>query len=179
MVQVAFYNELDRCVGCHSCEVACKQWNGLDPHVLGAAGPKYRRVVSMESGVYPDVTVVEFSISCMHCEKPACAAVCPAGAIKKRTEDGIVVVDQSKCIGCHYCFFACPFGVPQYGKDGTMQKCNLCLERLAVGKEPACVATCPSKALHAGPLPELAKLVQQKAAMKLAASTQPSMLITK
>jgi len=118
-------------------------------------------------------------MACMHCGEPACVAVCPAGAITKRAEDGIVVVDQNKCIGCHYCFFACPFGVPQYGDDGTMQKCNLCLDRLAAGKEPACVATCPAGALHAGKLSDLAKIAQEKVAKKLAASTQPSVLISK
>ncbi len=108
-----------------------------------------------------------------------CAAVCSTGAISKRAEDGIVVMDQDKCIGCHYCFFACPFGIPQYGDDGTMQKCDFCLDRLEQGKEPACVATCPTKALHAGTMEELSKLAAEKAATKLAGATQPSILISK
>ncbi len=178
MAQRGFYIELDRCVGCHSCEVACKQWNGLAPNAVGKAGPNWRTLTSVESGVFPNVTAVELSLACMHCGAPACEAVCPAGAIAKRPDDGIVVVDQEKCIGCHYCFFACPFGVPQYGDDGTMEKCNLCLDRLEQGKEPICVATCPTQALHSGTLEELGKMAAEKAARKLAASTQPSLLVT-
>ena len=171
--QYGFYFEADKCVQCHACEVACKSFHELD------LGVKWRRVIGIWGGQYPDVTFKGFSLACMHCGKPACEAVCPTGAIHKRAEDGIVVVDQSKCIGCHYCFFACPFGVPQYGDDGTMQKCNACIERLEEGKEPACVATCPADALHFGTLEELADLAREKAAEKLAASTQPSMLIGK
>ena len=89
------------------------------------------------------------------------------------------MVDQTKCIGCHYCFFACPFGVPQYGKDGTMQKCNFCLDRLVQGKQPVCVSTCPAGALHAGSLEELAKIAQAKAAVKLSGSTLPSVLVSR
>ena len=115
----------------------------------------------------------------MHCGEPACVAVCPAGAISKRAQDGIVVVDQNKCIGCHYCFFACPFGVPQYGSSGTMQKCNYCLDRTEKGQEPACVNSCPAQAIKAGTMDELAKYTQERMARKLAGSTQPSVLISR
>ena len=179
MTQIGFYIDTDRCVACRSCEVACKQWNNLAPNVVGEAGPRWRRIVSIEDGTFPDLTAVSMSMACMHCGKPACAAVCPTGAITKQAADGIVVVDQGKCIGCHYCFFACPFGVPQYGDDGTMQKCNLCLERLEQGKQPACVATCPSRALNAGTMEELGRLAMEKTATKLAGATQPSVLISK
>lgn len=170
--QYGFYIELERCIKCWACEVACKAWKGID-----AGTVSLRRVIEITSGKFPEVKRTFLSMSCMHCEKPACEAVCPTGAISKRAEDGIVVVDQSKCIGCHYCFFACPFGVPQY--DKTMQKCDLCLDRLAEGKEPACVASCPVGALHAGKMEDLAKIAQEKAAKKLAASTNPSVLISK
>ena len=172
--QYGFYFEADRCIDCWACEVACKQWRGIK-----AGTVKLRRVVDIWGGKYPDVTRTFLSLSCMHCGKPACEVVCPTGAISKRVEDGIVVVDQDKCIGCHYCFFACPFGIPQYGDDGTMQKCDFCLDRLEESKEPACAATCPTKALHAGTMEELSELAAEKAAGKLAASTQPSMLISK
>jgi len=171
--QYGFYLEIDKCAQCHACDVACKAANNVD---LGAS---LRRVIAIWSGQFPNVTFETLSLSCMHCGDPACEAVCPTGAIKKRAEDGIVTVDRTKCIGCRYCFFACPFGVPQYGKDGTMQKCEFCLDRLAAGKEPACVWTCPSGALHAGTMEELSKLVQAKSAKRLAGATQPSVLITK
>jgi len=179
-MQKGFYLDTERCVGCYSCSVACKNWNNVEPKVTdtpGTQGPKWRRVVSIESGAWPNAKIVKLSMSCMHCGEAPCAAVCPAGAITKRPEDGIVVVDQKKCIGCHYCFFACPFGVPQYGSDGTMQKCNFCMDRTEKGQDPACVATCPSQAIKAGTMEELAKYAQEKVAKKLAASGQPSLLI--
>jgi len=172
-MQKGFYVDTSRCIGCYSCQVACKTQHSLE------VGPRWRRITEIESGKYPDVTRTYVSLSCMHCAKPACMAVCPTGAISKRAEDGIVVVDRAKCIGCRYCFFACPFGAPQYGSDGTMQKCDLCLERLEDGKEPACVATCLGGALHAGTLEELSKLAAEKAATRLAGATQPSVLIAK
>ena len=172
--QYGFYFEADRCIDCWACEVACKQWHGIK-----AGTTKLRRVVDVWGGKFPDVTRSFLSLSCMHCGNPACEGVCPTGAIGKRVEDGIVVVDQEKCIGCHYCFFACPFGGPQYGDDGTMQKCDFCLDRLEEGKEPACVATCPTKALHSGTMEELSELAAEKAARKLAGATQPSMLVSK
>lgn len=171
--QYGFWIEIDRCVECYACEVACKAEHNVD------LGVKRRRVTNVWSGSFPNVTFKTVSLSCMHCEKPACEAVCPTGAIKKQPDTGIVTIDQTKCIGCHYCFFACPFGVPQYGKDGTMQKCNMCAERLAKGQQPKCVSTCPGNALHFGTMEELSKLAQEKVAKKLAASTSPSVLISK
>ncbi len=182
-MQYGFYFDADRCMQCFACEVACKAEHDLEPHVTeepGTRGPRWRRVLTTESTSNGDVSVEYLSISCMHCGKPACEAVCPTGAIHKRAEDGIVVVDQSKCIGCHYCFFACPFGIPQYGADGTMQKCNLCVDtRLAEGEKPACVQACCSGALQFGTMEELADLVREKTAHKLSGATQPSMIVAK
>jgi anaerobic dimethyl sulfoxide reductase subunit B (iron-sulfur subunit) len=161
--------------------VACKNWNNLAPKTSatpGVQGPKWRRVLSVESGSYPNAEIVKLSLGCQHCGKPACVGVCPTGALSKRADDGVVVVDQNKCIGCRYCLFACPFGAPQYGEEGTMQKCNLCLGRLAEGKKPACVDSCPAKALHAGSLDDLAKLASGKAAQRLAGATLPSLILS-
>ncbi len=180
-MQLGFYLDTTRCVGCETCTVACKNWNNLAPKLTaapGTQGPKWRRVASIESGTYPNVSVIRVSMGCMHCGKPACAAVCPTGAITKRAEDGIVLVDQNKCIGCRYCALACPFGVPQFADDGTMQKCNFCQDRLAQGLKPACVTNCPGKALQSGTIEELSKLATTKSASRLVGSTQPSMLIT-
>jgi anaerobic dimethyl sulfoxide reductase subunit B (iron-sulfur subunit) len=90
----------------------------------------------------------------MHCEKPACAEVCSVGAISKRSDDGIVVVDSDKCTGCQDCYSACPFDIPQFGKDGIMQKCDYCLE---TGGFPACTETCPGEALFSGTINDLMK----------------------
>jgi len=100
---------------------------------------------------------------------------CLTGAIPKRTENGIVLVDRDLCNVCGACADACPYGVPQFGQDGIMQKCNLWVERLAEGKEPACIGTCPSEELKFGPLEELAEL---PSARRLDGSLQPSMLIS-
>jgi anaerobic dimethyl sulfoxide reductase subunit B (iron-sulfur subunit) len=179
-MQRGFYIDTGVCMGCYSCVAACKNWNGVAPQVTaepGTQGPQWRRVTTVESGVYPDAHIVNVSLACMHCGKPACMAVCPADAISKRTEDGIVVVDRTKCIGCHACAAACPFGVPQYGEDGTMQKCNYCLDRVLEGQMPACVETCPPRALRAGTMDELSRLAGAKAARRLVASSDPSVWI--
>lgn len=165
--QRGFLVDLSRCTACRACEIACKNRNKLD------VGPRLRRVTQIETGEFPDVSVANLSMACMHCGKPACAAVCPTGAISKRDEDGLVVVDKEKCIGCHYCFFACPFGVPQYGADGTMVKCDGCKDFVEIGKKPACAAICFYDALHAGTLEELAEIAADKNVHRLNASTQP------
>jgi DMSO reductase iron-sulfur subunit len=158
--QLGFYFDPNRCVQCHACEAACKSLHHLE------SGMGWRRVVSLWKGKYPEVTHQTVSLSCMHCGEPACMTVCPRGAIEKRAEDGVVVVHERKCIGCHACLWVCPFGAPRFGNDGKMQKCDLCLELVSEGKEPACVATCPAEALHFGPLEKMAELAGGKAARK-------------
>ena len=110
----------------------------------------------------------------MHCTRPACAEVCPTDAINKRAEDGIVVVDRDKCNGCQDCFSACPYGVPQFGYDGTMQKCDFCIE---IGGGPACAASCPAEALNFGTLGELLEMAPGKATKRMDGPTEPSVII--
>ncbi len=170
--QLGFYIDTDRCVQCHACEIACKSWNGVE------LGVQWRRVVDDWEGRFPDVRNRTISYSCMHCAKPACASVCPEKAISKRAEDGIVLVDPGKCIGCRACLKACPFHVPQYGQNGVMQKCNLCLERVVQGKPPSCVATCPGEALKFGTLEELKAMAASKRGEMLSAQTAPAFLLS-
>ena len=167
--QYGFDFDAERCVQCHACEVACKSFHNIEP------GVKWRRVASAWEGKYPDLKARTISLACLQCGDPACESVCPTGAISKRAEDGIVVVDQSKCIGCHCCFLACPFGIPQYGADGRMQKCQLCIGRLVEGEEPPCVATCPSEALHFGTMEELADRATDSLARRLLSATSHTM----
>jgi anaerobic dimethyl sulfoxide reductase subunit B (iron-sulfur subunit) len=170
--QWGFYFDPERCMGCHACAIACKNRHGVDED-----GVDWRRVEHVESGSFPDVSETNVSLSCMHCADPPCEKVCPAGAIEKRESDGIVTVDQDACIGCHYCGWACPYGAPQYGSDGKMQKCNLCLEKGpgsgvdAPAKQdqeaplaPACANECVGDALVAGPMGDLMDLASQRAA---------------
>jgi len=136
--------------------VACKDW-----HDIEAGSAHWRRVTSREWGSYPNVLLTYLSVSCNHCEKPACVTACPANAISKRGEDGIVVVDREKCLGSDSCDMlcrkACPYNAPQFGDEqkAKIQMCNLCLERVAQNKKPICVEACPMRALDAGPLDEL------------------------
>lgn len=161
MKQYGFDFDPARCVQCHACEVACKTLHKAE------RGVKRRRVVGVWGGSFPLVTNKSVSFACLHCGNPPCEAICPAGAIRKRPEDGIVTVDDGKCFGCHLCLTACPFGVPQFAGDGKMEKCDLCLDLVSQGKEPACVATCPAEALRFGTLEELSEQSTRKWARKI------------
>lgn len=147
---------------CKACEVACKQWKNIPAGTI-----KLRRVVEVTGGVFPDIKRHFLSISCRHCAKAPCIESCPTQAIFKRPEDGIVIVNQDKCIGCKACLEACPFGVPQFGDDGFMQICDMCLDRIKNGQLPICAATCPTQALRWDTLEELSNLITMKAAQKL------------
>lgn len=166
--QYGFYFDTDRCIQCRTCEVACQALHNIEP------GAKWRRVIQTWSGEFPDVKTVYFSLACMHCGQPACVAVCPTGAISKRAEDGVVVVDKDNCNGCQACFSACPFDVPRFGSDGTLQKCDFCL---GLGTEPACAAHCPTGALQYGTMESLPELAAGKTYEKLAGTTEPSIII--
>ena len=166
--QYGFYFDADRCIMCHTCELACKSTHDVEP------GVQWRKVVEIWEGEFPDVSRTFVSLSCLHCAEPPCVDVCPNGAITKRSEDGIVIVDRDECTGCGECFYACPYQVPQFGADGLMQKCDFCLEQ---GKEPACTAPCPADALSFGTMDELSRMAAAKGAEKLAGDTAPSMFI--
>ena len=152
---MGFYFDQTRCTGCDVCIVACKDWNNVP------AGPaSWRQVLTIEEGKFPNLFVAFLATSCYHCAEPACVIACPSGAITKRKNDGIVVVDQEKCWGrdhCDLCWQACPYRSPQFGSEpnAKMQKCDFCLDRLEENKPPICVAACPLRALDAGPVDKL------------------------
>lgn len=166
-MQKGFYFDQERCVGCQSCMLACKEWNDLPPKVLGQRGPRWRQVLVFEKGSFPDFSRRFLSRACLHCSRPPCLAACPAQAIVKRAEDGIVLVDREKCIGCRECLSSCPFGVPQFGEDGLMQKCNFCLERTSQGLKPICELSCVGQAIRSGSLEELQEIATPRAARRL------------
>ncbi len=156
-LQIAFFFDQSRCTGCLTCVIACKQWHSVDYDVMN-----WRRVETIENGIFPDLKVSFFSITCLHCQTPPCASACPVSAILKRQGDGVVVVDSEKCLGepsCGLCKDACPYGIPQFNpdRDFKMEKCDLCLDRLEQGKQPICVDACPVRALDVAPLEELSK----------------------
>lgn len=150
--QMGFYIDTTRCINCKTCEIACKDINDL------AVGLRLRRVHTFEDGEFPEVYAYNISMSCHHCEDPACVRNCPARAYTKRDEDGIVTHDPERCIGCRYCSWVCPYGAPQFDpRSGTVKKCNMCLGLIDAGESPACVSACPTRAIEIGELSELTR----------------------
>ncbi len=161
--------DLSRCVGCNACTVSCKASNATPDGVF------FTHVDKVESGTFPNTQVLLLPHGCMQCENAPCVAVCPTHASYKRG-DGIVMIDQTKCIGCRYCIAACPYGARTYMKTinsyfstgsssdifeqvgysqytaGTVAKCEFCATRLDQGYQPACVQTCPAVARTFGDL---------------------------
>lgn len=180
--------DLDTCVGCHACAVNCKEWNTgghhapLPDHQPYGAEPDgvwFNRIHSYEAEA-PGCggRTVNFPRSCLHCEQPQCVTVCPTGASYKRAEDGIVLINTDICIGCKLCSWACPYGAREFDEDaGVMKKCTLCIDRIyntalpEAEREPACVATCPSRARHFGDLGDpdsaVSKLVAARGGVEL------------
>ncbi len=141
MSRAAFILDLGRCVGCRACELACRLENDLPKGVI------WRHVLPLNLGRSAGGPTYHFSLACHHCEQPACMAACPAGAYRKRP-DGVILLQESRCLGCRYCEMACCFGAPSYDAGaGVMTKCNLCANRIDKGLQPACVAACPTQAL--------------------------------
>ncbi len=182
--QYAFYFNASECIGCKACQVACKDKNNLP------IGTLYRRVFHYGGGSWvtengfqvPDnVFAYSVSTACQHCQNPICKEVCPAAAISKG-EDGIVVIDSNKCIGCRYCEWACPYGAPQFNEElSVMTKCDLCKDLLAKGENPACVDSCPMRCLEVGELSDLrAKhgFVNAIEPLPAANITNPALVIT-
>ena len=150
-MQIGFYFDQSRCIGCYACVAACRSWNELDPET-----PDLIQIVTQESGEFPHVSLSHLFITCFHCAEPGCIPACPDGLLVKRAEDGTVVItDLEACTNCQLCVEACPYGAPRMADGGKMVKCNMCLDRLSEGKAPACVAACPTEALDAGPMDEL------------------------
>jgi Fe-S-cluster-containing dehydrogenase component len=169
--------DLDTCVGCHACAVACKEWNGAsaisgplsdyEPYGAAPSGVWFNRIRHYEVDEYPANKTVNVPMSCMHCEDADCVTVCPTGASYKR-DDGIVLVDQDKCMGCNYCSWACPYGARELdASSGTMKKCTLCVDRIydellpPEDRQPACVLACPAHARMFGDLDDPSSAVSK------------------
>ena len=168
--------DLDTCVGCHACVISCKEWNTagygsaiVDQDAYGAEplGTFLNRIHTFEVDPTPSrcggdprgeaehihAQVVHFPKSCLHCEDAPCVTVCPTGASYKRADDGIVLVNEDRCIGCGLCAWGCPYGAREMDQvEGVMKKCTLCVDRIynenipEVDRVPSCVRTCPAGA---------------------------------
>ncbi len=185
--QMAFYFNASACTGCRVCAIACKDRSSLPVginwrHVRNYAGGGWVPDPDNRGFLIPsNIFAYSTSTSCMHCQNPACVNVCPTTAMHKR-EDGVVLVDASKCIGCRYCEWACPYGAPQFSEEkGVMTKCDFCQDLQAQGQNPACVDACVMRALDFGELSELqAKYgsVQATAPLPDPGITHPSFVMT-
>lgn len=194
-MKYGMYIDLDKCVACQSCTIACKIENNC------GEGIQWNRVIAMgPTGQYPDVTMNFVPIPCQHCEDAPCTKVCPVKATYKR-EDGIVIQDTTKCMGCKYCMVACPYGVRSFNKTApfveanknsaawdtvpaytnsvvairpknVVEKCTFCVHRIDKGnKAPACVEACPTKCRVFGDLDDatspISKAVRKKGTYQL------------
>ncbi len=184
MARYGMIIDLKRCIGCGACVLACKAENGTPPGIF------FTKVLDQVAGEFPIVKKKFVPVLCNHCKEAACVKVCPTGASYKR-EDGIVLVDYNKCIGCKACVVACPYNnralLPKGGlkkgyfgdyltpfeqlkyqkfQEGVVVKCTFCYERVENGLEPSCVNTCPTEARVFGDLedPEnkVTRLIRQR-----------------
>ncbi|MDO8692254.1 MAG: 4Fe-4S dicluster domain-containing protein [Dehalococcoidia bacterium] len=179
--------DLQRCIGCYGCQVACKAENATPPGIL------WGRLKKGESGKFPNVRRINLPLLCMHCKDPECLKVCPSGATQQR-EDGIVFVDADVCVGCRACMVACPYTARYYHDAekyyfgdqgptpfeevgykqhpvGVVSKCDFCRHRVDEGLEPACVANCMAKGRFFGdlddPYSEVSRLISEKRGSQL------------
>ena len=167
-----FYN-MNTCIGCGSCQVACKDSHNLLPDEY------FRRAGMRSMRVGGEQRLVPFSISCNHCEHPACVAACPTGAMYI-TEDGLVLHNDNPCIGCGRCYWACPYGEVSFSKtSGYAQKCDTCLALREKGLTPACVAACPTECLHFGEYPPESGVLPDLPFLPDPSLTEPSLRIRK
>ena len=141
--QYRFHFDMSRCVGCQCCVVACNEQNNNPSSVL------WRRVGEIEGGVYPQTKRFHLSMACNHCLDPSCLTGCPTDAYEKDEKTGVVKHKTEECIGCQYCTWNCPYGVPQFNPERhIVTKCDMCYVRLGDGMAPACAAACPETAIR-------------------------------
>ncbi len=197
-----FVIDQQRCIGCHTCAVACNIENNLPDvvwwnRILTDGGAE----MDIPAGEFPNTTIDYIPVNCQHCENPACTKVCPVGATYKDENTGIVRQDVDKCIGCRMCMSACPYtgvrsfnweepshvldiaigdaNAPDHQKH-TVEKCTMCWHRVAQDEEPACIEACPGRARFWGdlddPNSEVSKLVKSRSTKQLLADegTNPS-----
>jgi len=160
--------DVNKCTGCHACEVACATWNQT-----GAVS--WRTIAKIEAGSYPNVTTRNLSMPCLHCDNAPCMQSCPVAAITK-ADDGVVSVNQARCVGCMLCFWACPFGVPHFGAEGKMSKCTYCGDRPA-SLPRACEEVCPTKAILSGDMDELERQAALQGGERVGGPAGPALFI--
>lgn len=177
------------CIGCKACVSRCKEVNGMPPEILpdqrewnpgtwdtpkDLSGRTLNIIKAYMHGTIEEKDREENGYAfikrqCLHCVDPSCVSACPVSAMIKDPETGIVRHDPDRCIGCRYCVYACPFGVPKYqfeGAFGKIAKCELCNHRLPEGDIPGCVEACPTGATLFGRVKDLHEEAQRRLALK-------------
>ena len=171
--QLSFAHTLSRCIGCKGCEVACKEWNDLKVEPTVNFG-SYQSHQDLSSNTWLLMRFNEVEVNdqlqwlikkdaCLHCEEPGCLFACPAPGAIVQYQNGIVDFNQENCIGCQYCVTGCPFDIPRFDKGTkTVHKCNMCVDRVEAGLEPACVKTCPTNAISWGSKADMVAMAEHK-----------------
>lgn len=168
MSKYYLFQDTNRCIGCHTCEVACKSNKSLP------VGPRLCQIITVGPKLIGDIAKASYIfMPCFHCEKPWCVDACPTDAMQKRPEDGIVFVDHDLCVGCKACVAACPWGAPQWDPNaGKVVKCDYCMDRIDRGLKPACVTLCTTQCLHFGESEKLPQIRRERHAKLMAAHEQ-------
>lgn len=157
--------ETDRCVGCRTCMIGCRMENEVvdGEFRMRVLNAQNTYIQDQPTGTYPNLKEDWLPVPCQHCSTPSCVDVCPTGA-SHVDETGLVMIDESKCIGCHYCIWACPYDARFFDeREGKADKCTMCKHRLDKGEQPICVQPCSGRCLHVGdindPESEVSKLI--------------------
>ena len=175
MPPVCKYIDTTSCIGCKACEVACQEWNDLPPETTVQMGT-YQTLPDLMANFWNLIRFTEYERDgnlhwlmrkdqCMHCEDPGCLKACPAPNAIVQYKNGIVDFQQEYCIGCGYCQTGCPFNIPKFNKKTErVYKCTLCVDRVSVGLEPACIKSCPTSCLQFGTKSQMLELANKRVA---------------
>ena len=162
--QMAFVIDLKRCIGCDTCVIACKVENdvGTGRFRLKVLDSNRDPVFEKPQGVYPNLSQYWLPTMCQHCIEAPCVSACPTDTLWRREEDGLVMLDAQKCIGCQRCGEACPYDALSFDeKHGTADKCTACVHRVENDNAPSCALVCPTRAIHFGDIHDPASKVAQ------------------
>ena len=162
------------CIGCKACEVACQEWNDLEPEPITGDTGTYQTLPTLTAQFWNLIRFNEHESDqglrwlmrkdqCMHCTEPGCLVACPAPGAIVQYANGIVDFNQDNCIGCGYCMTGCPFDVPKFAAGSQrVYKCTLCVDRVSSGLQPACVKACPTSCLQFGTKDDMLKIAAQR-----------------
>ncbi len=173
--------DLERCIGCHTCTIACKLENGFEE----GSGIRVETIGGSHQdtpeGSHPQLSMHFLPVLCMHCDQPPCRDVCPTQAIYKR-ENGIVLIDEDRCDGCMICLGACPYDALVYDvQTKIVRKCTLCAHRLDDGEEPFCLVCCETEAIHFGdvnnPKSSISKFIKQRNASSIESNSETALSV--